>query len=313
MQPTLVNPEPLSPALRDLRVAILARDPRHRTFLDEALGRLSAAELGELEQVLVWSGAQGHDLDSMAEAYRTIVMDTVREQGFFHKHGRYRYSRLADVADAVYHDPDYMDRYMRGLALTSYLWPNHAELRRYFVRTLPKDRKGTYLEVGPGHGFYFVRALREGSFDRYVGADLSATSIAVTKSVLQHFVPDHLDRTHFVHGDICEASTAVRLPERIDAFVMGEVLEHVEEPGDLLCRIAELAHADTWIHVTTCFNAPAVDHIALFEHPRDVEQLIERAGLVVEDQLLVPYVGKSLQECIDGKLPLNVGYVLRKA
>lgn len=297
--------------LTELWDAILTRNPRHRSFLEHAIAGLRPDEEIELEHLLLWAEAQGHDVASMAEAYHTIVQDTLREQGYFTKHGRYRYSRLEDVANAVYHDRGYMDRYMRGLALSSYLWPNHAAMRRYFERTMPTNRTGTYLEVGPGHGFYFVRALRDGAFDRCVGVDLAATSLELTATVVDHFAPREVDRAELVHGDFTDPAVASTVPGGVDAFVMGEVLEHVEDPQALLARIAGLCHPETWIHVTTCMNAPAVDHIYLFETAEEVEAMIVGAGLVVEDRLLVPYVGKTVEESVAKRLPVNVSYNLR--
>ncbi len=51
---------------------------------------------------------------------------------------------------------------MVGLAISSFIWNAHIEVRRYFAKYIDKkqDRKSTYLEIGPGHGEFFVKALR---------------------------------------------------------------------------------------------------------------------------------------------------------
>jgi hypothetical protein len=94
---------------------------------------------------------------------------------------------------------------------------------------------------------------------------------------------------------------------------MGEVLEHVEDPGRFLSTIARLSGPATHIFVTTCMNAPAVDHISLFRTGKEVEDIINSSGLNIVDVCYVPYVGKTLAECEKRNLAVNVGYVLRKA
>ena len=94
---------------------------------------------------------------------------------------------------------------------------------------------------------------------------------------------------------------------------MGEVLEHVEDPGRFLSTIARLSGPSTHIFVTTCMNAPAVDHISLFRAGKDVEDIIASSGLQIVESCYVPYFGKTLAECEKRALAVNVGYVLRKA
>jgi 2-polyprenyl-3-methyl-5-hydroxy-6-metoxy-1,4-benzoquinol methylase len=96
-------------------------------------------------------------------------------------------------------------------------------------------------------------------------------------------------------------------------IVMGEVLEHVENPGLFLSRIRRLSNPATHIFITTCMNAPAVDHISLFRTGKDVEDIIRSSGLEVVEACYVPYTGKTLAESEKRTLPVNVGYVLRKA
>ena len=45
--------------------------------------------------------------------------------------------------------------------------------------------------------------------------------------------------------------------ETCDALVMGEVLEHVEEPYSLLERIIEIVMPDGFVFVSTCIIAPS--------------------------------------------------------
>ena len=102
-------------------------------------------------------------------------------------------------------------------------------------------------------------------------------------------------------------------PGSFDAVVMGEVLEHVEKPDVFLRRIAELAKDDAYIFVTTCINAPAVDHIYLWRTTDELEEMILANGLEIVEPLRLPYEGKTLEESRELDLPINVAYVLAKA
>jgi len=86
----------------------------------------------------------------------------------------------------------------------------------------------------------------------------------------------------------------------------------VEDPGRFLSTIARLSGPSTHVFVTTCMNAPAVDHISLFRSGKDVEEIITGSGLQIVESSYVPCAGKTLEECEKRALAVNVGYVLRK-
>ena len=181
---------------------------------------------------------------------------------------------------------------MYGLAISTFLWPNHVAMARFFRASLPPGRRSRYLEVGPGHGFLLLAALDVGSFDECLAIDLSAASIEQTRSVISHFRPDaalRLEERDFLEADDLEPGT-------FDTIVMGEVLEHVERPEAFLSRIAELATDGAFIFITTCINAPAVDHIYLWRTTDELEAMIVAAGLDIVEPLRLPYEGKTLEQ-----------------
>lgn len=294
----------------DLTARILERNPMHRAFLERAAAQLSPGEAARLEEYLAFAAAQGLAPDHLAECYLTVVGDALREQLYFRRHGRYRYSRFAEVAARVYDDPEFMHRYMYGLAITVFLWPNHLAMARFFERTMPRARGGAYLEIGPGHGYYLMTAVASGAYDRVRGIDVSAASVAQTRAVLEHFCPAQADRYLIEQRDFFDATDLP--PDSADAVVMGEVLEHVEQPDVFLRRIAEVARPDAFIFVTTCVNAPAIDHIFLWRSPDEVDALIRACGLEIVEALRLPYEGKTLEACAAERLTVNLAYVLRK-
>ena len=149
----------------DLVENISEQFPVHRGFLQQAVAGATDQEVRQLTGYLEFCMGKDLTLDYLAECYLTILGDTIDEQMYFRDNGHYRHSTFDEVAASVYHDRDYMDRYMYGLAITNFLWPNHVGMARFLRESLPRDRGGRYLEVGPGHGFLLLSAIEVGGFD----------------------------------------------------------------------------------------------------------------------------------------------------
>jgi 2-polyprenyl-3-methyl-5-hydroxy-6-metoxy-1,4-benzoquinol methylase len=283
-------------------------NPLQRTFLLESLASLNASERNDLASYIQFASARALSTDYLAECYDRIVKDTLREQMYFQRHKKYRHSSFQDVARHVYFNDDYMQKYMHGLALTGYLWPNHRQLLSFFNSSLPRQKTGRYLEVGPGHGIYMVSAMRKSEFSRFEGIDLSPTSVRMTRDLLSSgffgdFDDYQINEQDFLGSELDHGA--------YDALVMGEVLEHVERPDKFLARIRQIAADDAFIFITTPINAPAIDHIYLFDSYESIEKLVEESGLYVAQRLLVPYPGLDIKESMDRQLPVNVGLVLK--
>jgi hypothetical protein len=296
---------PHSQAVTDL---IVARQPMHRKFLTTSINRLTEEERLEAEQYLAYLNQQNHSYEDIAAAYLTIVIDTFKEELMFRETGRYRCSSYAEAAEAVYDNPDYMRHYMVGLALTSFWWANHAQMRRFFLQHLPANLKGSYLEVGPGHGLYFMDAMRKTSCDGFTGVDISETSTALTSNLINSGFFGDFPKPSLITADFFtfEPETPAA------ALVMGEVLEHVEAPGRFLERAHAVTNDDPFIFLTTCINSPAIDHIYNPENFENLEALINQTGFKVTHSLLTPLADKSLEECWQQRLGVNVALLLSK-
>jgi 2-polyprenyl-3-methyl-5-hydroxy-6-metoxy-1,4-benzoquinol methylase len=298
----------MSHRLADFAELVKALNPIHQSFLHDALSRLEAPDREELLKYFDYCTQNGLDLAYLAGAYNLVVTDMQLEQIFFRRHKRYRHSCFAAVADSVYFDDHYMRNYMHGLALTTFLWPNHLAMRNFFVRTFPPLLTGRYLEVGPGHGYYFLKAAQLGKFHTMIGVDISASSVELTRDLLRHFDLQH-DRASIVEADFVNFQS----DQIFSCIVMGEVIEHVERPEIFLSKLAELADEKTHIYVTTAINSPAIDHIYLFRSSQEVERLAASCGLYVVQKLCLPYAGMTLGQTYERAMPVNAAYVLRKA
>jgi len=287
---------------------IEALNKRQSNYFTRSLADLSNREVEILEQYLEYCLSEGLSLDYLARSYNTVVNDTFKEELYFRRNRRYRFNKYEDVAELVYSNPEYMSRYMQGLALTLCLWPNQAKIRRFFEETIPKRKRGQYLEIGPGHGFFFMAAMQLTLYDAFHAVDVSLTSVEMTKRILKSNVFGKFENYNVYHGDFTQFNSF----SKYDAIVMGEVLEHVEQPTTLLSKISDLSHEDTYIFISTCINAPAIDHIYLFESINHLEEIIRSSGLAIQRRATFPYVGLLLSECEERKLPINVALILSK-
>ena len=285
---------------------IVAARPSHEKFVHEAIASLTPAEVGEGEAYIDHLLEQ-HEMQYLVGSYLTILDDTMEAQIEFLREKRYRHSRFDEVAAAVYFNREYMTKYMIGLAITEFLWPNHILIRRFFAESFPETKTGSYLEVGPGHGFFLLHAMKKGSLDRFLGIDISAASIALTDEIVSREASELRSKLELRE---CDFLAPQAIDEKFDVIVMGEVLEHVEDPLAFLKGLKALAAPGAHIFITTCLNAPAIDHIYLFRTQSDVADLFAAAGMTIKDQRIIPHPGQSLERCVKNDLPINVAYVL---
>ena len=64
---------------------------------------------------------------------------------------------------------------------------------------------------------------------------------------------------------------------------MGEVLEHLDEPKQILIKLSKLLKPGGLLWITTPTNSPALDHVYLFKTKEEVLTLITDSGLETVD------------------------------
>ena len=69
-----------------------------------------------------------------------------------------------------------------------------------------------------------------------------------------------------------------------DFITMGEVLEHVENPRELLDKIRRLLAPGAHAYITTPANAPMLDHIYLFNNAQEIRRMLTECGFSIEHE-----------------------------
>lgn len=285
---------------------IITVNVMQKRFVEKSIDSLTPEHRYDLDSYIQYCLKTGHSITFIAQCYNLLVKDTLNEQIYFKKHNTYRHSSYNEVSGSVYFNDDYMKQYMIGLALASFLWPNHVTINQLLTDTLPKEIDGLYLEIGPGHGFNFIHAIKTTRYSKFTGIDISPSSVELTKNILKSGFFGEFFNYDIIQQDFLSWNTNAKF----DAIIMGEVLEHVENPVAFLKKIKNISMDTSYINITTCINTPAIDHIYLYRSLEEIENHVRSAGLCVKKTLSVPYGNTTLSESEAQSLPVNVAMIL---
>lgn len=105
----------------------------------------------------------------------------------------------------------------------------------HLLDSLPEQRRGSVLEIGPGTGQFLAELAPR--FDTVVALDNSREMLDAARVSSQQ--NPHIDnsRIEFIHGD---TSVALQRGLRVDTVVVNMVLHHLASPAELLRDINEL-------------------------------------------------------------------------
>jgi len=251
------------------------------------------------------------NIDFIVDSYLMMVKDIVIEQIRFKRSGKYTYSTIIEADENVYSNKDYMFKYMIGVALSQFLWKNHKEMFEFFRENISKFSSQDYLEIGCGHGLFFLESVKNESFEQYRAVDISHTSLDITKKFTKSFFGKLPDNVEFIHQDITKAN-----PEsfgKFDFITMGEVLEHVENPYDLLYAIKKLLKDGGHAYISTCVNCPVKDHIYLYSSIDDIRKQFNDAGLEIVNEIIISNDNIPEHEWLQKKSNLSYAAILKKA
>jgi len=250
-------------------------------------------------------------IDGVVKSYIHLSIEFLRLQQQLEKTGRYLLSSEHEAAEQVYHNEDVFGAYyLPGLLLTEALWPNHFKLnhafKTAFLSQLPASP--SVLEVGVGTGYHLSQLLTTHERVNYEGIDISQFAIDFCKT----FAAPDLDARSSVDFQLASITGDYRPPAaKLDGIIMGEVLEHIETPGQVLEDLRELADGQTKMFITTVVFAANIDHIFMFEKVNDIRKLVMASGWRIENDWPLPIYPTDTPDMV--KRPMNYGALLSKA
>ena len=233
------------------------------------------------------------------ESYLKVVNDTMMEQYDFMKRGEYSCKSFKDAYEKVYSNSEVMEYYMTGLMFTQLFWKNHYETFRYFSKNIEQylKEKSEYLEIGGGHGLFVTEVIKNIQKKGNITlVDISETSLEMAKIILKN------RKINYILSDIFD----IKNEAKYDFITMGEVLEHVEQPKELLKKIYSLLIKNGMFFITVPINSPAIDHIYLFKKEEEIREMIKSIGFKIEEEIVIK--SENIKPELEEKLKISKMY-----
>lgn len=248
---------------------------------------------------------QGIPLSYAVDAYVKMCSDMVKSQISFMKTGKYPREKASEAFDNVYNNDDEMKSYMIGLAMSQFLWPTHNEMYSFFKDSLNSfgDSISSYLEIGPGHGLFLRFAMRflDSNQASITVVDISQTSIETTKSIMDFFFREKSSKISYHNIDVLDFD----LNKKYDFITMGEVLEHVNYPENLLRKVRDLLSERGKSFISTCVDCPTIDHVYHFRSVDQIRNILADCGLLIVKERVLPVENLEMDEIIRKKITIN--------
>lgn len=249
---------------------------------------------------------ENSSIEEAVDAYLEMCQIMLKEQIKFQRTGTYSCANATEANEQVYSSEKRMMNYMRGLALSTYLWPNHYLMYDFYLNGLKElGNVSEYLEIGIGHAVYFIESLRQFPAARFKALDISAASLKMAAAMIKAFAPK-------AAYELKQTDVANFNEGTYDYIVMGEVLEHVDNPQELLRKIHSLLNKKGRFYVTTCANAPAVDHVYLYDSVDHIRREIRECGFTIDADLALAVDGSDESTWEKGKTEINYAAFLSK-
>ena len=223
----------------------------------------------------------GKDFNYGLNCYSRKICDIIEEQIQFTHNGMYSHSSFDEVNKNVYNNPEVMEYHTIGLLLMQILRVNNYKKLNDFISIIAKRKKTIkkYLEIAGGHGLYTMEVCKILQHNAVIDfIDISEVSIQIAKSFLKGW------NVRFHHQNIFNYEPGIKY----DFITLGEILEHLEDPRELLLKTKSMLTDAGLCFITIPINMPAIDHIYLFKDKNEIRTMICNAGLKIVGDFVAP-------------------------
>jgi 2-polyprenyl-3-methyl-5-hydroxy-6-metoxy-1,4-benzoquinol methylase len=264
---------------------------------------------GELgEQMLLWAyNFLGDDLwPKTIDGYKAFVADVNRSQMKYEKTEAYMNASYEEVFKNVYDNAEFMERYHWGVYITTFAWEHHLELHKYFNENfldLLPDKELQAIDLGTGSGIWSMFIADRNRKWKTTGIDISEKSVALTQKFIEC--------NHFSENITIQSGDALsyKTDELNDFGVSCFLIEHLENPINLLKNLYQNLKPGAYAFVTAALTAAEIDHIFEIKKESDLIVMAEDAGFrVMSSYSAAP---KNYPEKLKF-LPRSMGMVLQK-
>nr|VFJ72826.1 MAG: Methyltransferase domain-containing protein [Candidatus Kentron sp. FW] len=194
----------------------------------------------------------GMELPHAFRIYESFIRDYDKDIRLFHETGKYPFELTGTIRD--------IDRLFYDVALLlSYLVAAHRyRIINCLYDKTKADGKALFVGCGPGAEIDLVKPL----FEEIHAFDMSLNPL------LQELMPDvNFHQETFPSDDV---------RDEFEAIYLIEILEHLEDPYQLLKSCRDALSGTGRLHLTTATNIPQFDHI--YNFPHDHSEFEERIG-----------------------------------
>jgi len=214
-------------------------------------------------------------LQDLGQGYALFSTNVIRSQLRYERAGHYESSSYDQVFDRTYGNDAFMDRYHWGVLLTTFAWHHHLQICAFFRDNfLPRleSQSGRLVDLGCGSCVWSMLTadtLPDWTVD---AVDISARSVELAQSMLRSNGFD--GRISTTRAD----ALTYRASPLSDAGISSFLLEHLEQPQELLENLAHNLKPGGYAFVTAALTAAEVDHIFEFRRESEVVAMAEQAG-----------------------------------
>jgi 2-polyprenyl-3-methyl-5-hydroxy-6-metoxy-1,4-benzoquinol methylase len=271
--------------LNEIIERIRSKDKLHSKKIDTNISYFFTKHRDQFEELLklvhIYFDTLSLSPTHVAENYLKMVNDMRREGLYFYKNGKYRCENQSIAYEQVYSKTEIMSYYMNALLISQILWKHHFKIFVYFENSLknlfPSDSRLKILDIGPGHGFFsYIVKKHFRNYEKLDIVDISETSLEMTRRIIK----SDGDKINYFKKDIFDYEDS----GQYDLILLGEVIEHLDSPRDILVKLSRLLKKNGILWVTTPTNAPALDHVYLFSTKQEVIDLVEGSSLNIIDE-----------------------------
>jgi ubiquinone/menaquinone biosynthesis C-methylase UbiE len=217
-------------------------------------------------------------MSDLVLGYKAFVADVNRSQMKYERSRQYENSSYDEVFKKVYDNNEFMQDYFWGVYVTTFAWEHHLELNSFFRnhflnRISTKDLK--IIDLGSGSGIWSMLTADECPNVSITGVDISKKTIALAREFVD--VNDFGSRISFQKAD----ATTYKTEELNDFGISCFLIEHLEEPMNLLKNLNSNLKEHGIAFITAALTAAEIDHIYEIKKESELIKLAEDSGFRV--------------------------------